>query len=84
MSRLSSLEPASIAKVALDTYRDLLAKGHSDGYSRAVAIGTVVVEADDLKARTEVDFVPPNRSLVDDLEAGYGGFAPGPAGWETQ
>ena len=83
-SRLNNCEPAAVAKRALDTYRDLLAKGHTDAYSRALAIGTCVAEAEDVRARTEVDFAPPNRTAYEDREVGHGGFAPGSKGWEER
>lgn len=77
---LKSLDTTAIATRTLSLYRAYLEEGLPEYRARAAALGELLMEADDLKVRAEVDFAPPNhapngRTLADDLEAGWGGFA---------
>lgn len=88
---LPNLDVAVIATRTLRLYRAYLDEGLPEYRARAAAIGEVCCEADDLRARADVDFTPPNRdasaeqsSQVGERDWERGGFAPGSAGWEGE
>ena len=79
---LKSLNTTAIATRTLYLYRAYLEEGLPEYRARVAAIGKLLMEADDLKVRGEIDFCPPNRTAFEDREYGHGGFAPGRARWE--